>query len=143
MQEATDLETGRGRTDIFLQLPPRKIYPDYYAIIRRPIAIDKIKKKINSNTYTSVHDFRGDFELMFANARTYNEEGSFVWDDANALHQILLATLERLAPGGNADIAKIEAAATPPHQDDEDDDDGPEDFAEEDDGDEDDDDMDG
>jgi len=97
----------RGRTDVFLELPPRKIYPDYYSLIRRPISIKEIKKRIKNNEYMSIHEFRGDFELMFANARTYNEEGSFVWDDVAELERIVKSELERMAPGGNPDLSVI------------------------------------
>lgn len=97
----------RGRTDVFLDLPPRKIYPDYYQTIRRPIAIKQIKNRIKNNEYSTIHEFRGDFELMFSNARHYNEEGSFVWDDVSALELILKTELERMAPGGNPDLTVI------------------------------------
>lgn len=109
----TEGAPDRGRTDVFLVLPPRKMYPDYYQLIRRPISIKEIKHRIKTNEYSTIHEFRGDFELMFANARKYNEEGSFVWDDVAELERILKAELDRMAPGGNPDLKVIRAEEEP------------------------------
>ncbi|RKP40310.1 SNF2 family N-terminal domain-containing protein, partial [Dimargaris cristalligena] len=73
---------GRLRSDLFVELPSKREYPQYYTIIRKPIAMSMIRKRMRSNTYTSVADFRKDFEQMFTNACTFNEEGSWVYVDA-------------------------------------------------------------
>ena len=39
---------------------------------------------------------RSDFHLMFNNARTYNQEGSIVWIDAEELQHVFDATYERV-----------------------------------------------
>lgn len=70
---------------MFLELPNKRIYPDYYILIKNPIALNKIKKRIDHSYYNSLDDFKADFYQMFENARTYNEEGSMIYDDANAL----------------------------------------------------------
>lgn len=44
-----------------------------------------IKKRIHSPYYKTIHQFRADFDLMFDNARTFNEEGSFVYEDADEM----------------------------------------------------------
>ena len=36
-------ETGRYLSDMFLELPDKMLYPDYYDIIMRPIAIAQIE----------------------------------------------------------------------------------------------------
>jgi len=66
-------------------LPSKKDYPFYYQIIAKPIAMDTIKKKIKNNNYKSVKQFRDDWNLMFNNARTFNEEGSQVYNDADKM----------------------------------------------------------
>ncbi|KAJ2296032.1 ATP-dependent DNA helicase Snf21, partial [Coemansia sp. RSA 2706] len=68
-------------------------YPDYYVIIRQPIAMKTIRRNAKARRYTSVADFHRDWKLMFDNARTYNEEGSMVYDDACTLQRALEATL--------------------------------------------------
>jgi ATP-dependent helicase STH1/SNF2 len=78
-------ETGRMRSDIFEKLPSKKIFPDYYHIIKQPISFNEIKKRMRNGDYTTLDHFRADFKLMFDNARIYNEEGSIVYEDANAM----------------------------------------------------------
>ena len=39
-----------------------------------------------------------DFQLMFNNARHYNEEGSQVYQDADSLEKVLKAKLRNLTP---------------------------------------------
>lgn len=54
--------------------------------------MSQIKRRVQNNTYKSVEGFANDFKQMFANARIFNEEGSWVWNDAQALE----AELEEL-----------------------------------------------
>jgi ATP-dependent helicase STH1/SNF2 len=75
----------RQRAFLFLVLPSKKDYPFYYQIITKPIAMDTIKKRIKTNYYKSVKQFRDDWNLMFNNARTFNEEGSQVFIDADKM----------------------------------------------------------
>ena len=82
--EVTD-EDGRDRSELFMELPDRREYRDYYAIIKRPISLEMIQKRIHGNHYTSLQEFKEDFRTIWQNARTYNEEGSLVVEDANVL----------------------------------------------------------
>lgn len=82
--EVTD-EEGRDRSGLFMELPDKREYRDYYAIIKRPISLEMIRKRISACHYTSLQGFKEDFRTIFENAREYNEEGSLVVDDANAL----------------------------------------------------------
>ena len=77
-------------------MPDRIDYADYYETIKEPIALDIILQRINSPYYTTWEECVNDFYLMFKNARTYNEEGSLVYQDADALQSILNATVEQL-----------------------------------------------
>jgi len=82
--DVTD-EDGRDRSELFMELPDKREYRDYYAIIKRPISLEMIRKRISGNHYTSLQGFKEDFRTIWQNARTYNEEGSIVYDDANTL----------------------------------------------------------
>jgi len=75
----------RERCYLFRELPSKKQYPDYYMMIHKPIAMDIIKRRINSPYYKIVGAFRDDWHLMFNNARLYNVEGSMVYTDANEM----------------------------------------------------------
>ena len=76
---------GRLLSGQFLQKPSRKIYPDYYNFIQRPIAFDDIRKKLDRNAYPTLEAVREDFELCFTNAKTYNLKGSEIYNDAKDL----------------------------------------------------------
>jgi ATP-dependent helicase STH1/SNF2 len=82
--EITD-EDGRDRSELFMELPDKREYRDYYAIIKRPISLEMIRKRISGNHYSSLQAFKEDFRTIWENARTYNEEGSLVVEDANIL----------------------------------------------------------
>ncbi|KTW30206.1 hypothetical protein T552_00684 [Pneumocystis carinii B80] len=94
---SVDSETNHSRSEMFLELPNKRIYPDYYILIKNPIALNKIKKRLDNSYYTSLDDFKADFHQMFENARTYNEEGSMIYDDANALEDVLNRSIEEFA----------------------------------------------
>ena len=48
-----------------------------------------IDQNIKNNRYKSVDAFMTDVKLMFNNCRTYNEEGSDIYNDANTLETVL------------------------------------------------------
>ncbi|GJE94222.1 Chromatin structure-remodeling complex subunit snf21 [Phanerochaete sordida] len=108
-------ETGRMRCDLFKELPDKKYYPDYYEVIKQPIALSAIRKRITSGYYKSVLDFRDDFRLMFNNARTYNQEGSWVYNDADEMEKIFNATFDRVIVGSGLPGAPA-AAGAPPYE---------------------------
>lgn len=73
----------RAIIDPFVKLVPKNQYPDYYMIIKQPISMDMIKKKISKEEYSSLREFRNDIRLLCNNARTYNEDTSIIFQDAN------------------------------------------------------------
>ncbi|PYH95215.1 RSC complex subunit [Aspergillus ellipticus CBS 707.79] len=66
----------------FERLPDKATYPDYYVEIREPIAIDIIKRKSKRKKYNSVDHFMRDMDLMFNNAKAYNQPESQIYKDA-------------------------------------------------------------
>jgi ATP-dependent helicase STH1/SNF2 len=75
----------RAIIEPFMKPPPRMHYPDYYVIIQNPIAMEMIRKKINRDEYQSLKEFRADIHLLCQNARTYNEDTSTLFADANQI----------------------------------------------------------
>ena len=69
-----------------MKLVPRKLYPDYYKVITRPMALDNVKSRLELNGYPSVESVMADLELIFENAKAYNVEGSGIYSDAADLH---------------------------------------------------------
>ncbi|CAN1302815.1 Transcription factor GTE3, chloroplastic [Linum perenne] len=65
---------------------------DYYDIIRQPMDLGTVKKKLGKNLYGSPQDFAADVRLTFHNAMRYNPKGH----DIYALADQLLARFEEL-----------------------------------------------
>jgi len=79
----------RPITDIFLFLPSRKIYPDYYLVVTKPIDLKMIAMKIHNHEYSTLDDMENDLLLMISNARKYNDPKSQIYKDACALKKII------------------------------------------------------
>ncbi|CAE6432079.1 unnamed protein product [Rhizoctonia solani] len=79
---------GNRYSDVFMDLVPKKDYPDYYQIIKKPIAFNPILKRIKQRGYTSPKAFMDDVELVFQNAVRYNEDFSQIWQDAMYLQNM-------------------------------------------------------
>ncbi|KAM7196321.1 hypothetical protein V8F33_006230 [Rhypophila sp. PSN 637] len=87
-------ESGQLRILHFERLPDKSELPDYYTAIRNPMALDLIKKKYKRKKYTTLDQVMQDLELMFENAKEYNEEGSEVYEDAVELQKQARAIAE-------------------------------------------------
>ena len=94
MTKAYEVIEASERSELFLQLPSRRDYPDYYQIIKNPIAMDMIRERIDQGDYVNLDQFRADFHLMFDNAMTYNVEGSDVYVDAQVLRGLFDQALQ-------------------------------------------------
>jgi len=75
---------------VFMELPDKKAYPDYYDIINDPVDMKMINDKVMTNTYRTEEEMLQDCKLMFSNCRLYNEEGSAIYEDANILERVLM-----------------------------------------------------
>lgn len=84
----------------FERLPDKGTYPDYYMEIKEPVAIDLIKRKSKRKKYQSVDHFMRDMNLMFNNAKAYNQPESQIYRDAVDLQveSRKLAELEKKKP---------------------------------------------
>ena len=124
--ECVDVD-GRKRCEMFRDLPSKKAsssshfyilsisnkyiiqfqeYPDYYQTISSPIAISTIRKRSAGTYYKTVTQYLNDWRLMFNNARTYNQEGSWVYVDAEEMHNVLEATFHEQTVGSGLPGAK-------------------------------------
>ena len=56
----------------FLKPVNRKLVPDYYDVIEKPMEVETITKKIEKHKYHSRDDFLGDFLLIKNNSVKYN-----------------------------------------------------------------------
>ncbi|KAL2009247.1 hypothetical protein VTN00DRAFT_7441 [Thermoascus crustaceus] len=74
--------SGQLKVRHFERLPDKAQYPDYFVEIKEPMAIDIIKRKSKRKKYNSVDHFMKDMDLMFNNAKSYNQPDSQLYKDA-------------------------------------------------------------
>ncbi|TXT04831.1 hypothetical protein VHUM_04099 [Vanrija humicola] len=79
-----DEMTGEHWNIYFRNPVDRKQYPDYYAIIAQPIAMSQIKRKFVQPAY-GLQSLSRELKLLWTNARTYNTEGSWVYNAADTM----------------------------------------------------------
>lgn len=87
-------EDGHLFSEFFIDLPSRKLYPDYYQIILQPVSINSIRKSLKSGKIKNFEGFKETLGKIFTNAKFYNEEGSSVFEDAVALEKYANEKLE-------------------------------------------------
>ncbi|TVU26505.1 hypothetical protein EJB05_29057 [Eragrostis curvula] len=62
--------------------------PDYFDVIRNPMDLGTVKKKLANRQYASTNEFAADVRLTFSNAMTYNPPGNYVHNVAKELNGI-------------------------------------------------------
>ncbi|KAK0198825.1 RSC complex protein [Armillaria mellea] len=87
---------GRPLSTLFITKPLKRQYPDYFELIKQPIALDDIKKKLNSHAYPNLEAVKLDFDLCFTNAKNYNHPESVIWQDAKDLQKLASKTYKEL-----------------------------------------------
>ncbi|CAH8496888.1 unnamed protein product [Schistosoma intercalatum] len=82
-------ENDRPLAPTFTHLPSRELYPVYYVVIKEPIDLRMIARRISSGKYNSMDELERDFLLLARNAKTFNEPKSVIYQDAATLARIL------------------------------------------------------
>lgn len=80
-------EDGNLRILQFERLPDKQTNKEYYQAIQNPIALDQIKRSAKRKKYRNAQECLADLELMFENAKHYNEEDSAIYEDAVELQK--------------------------------------------------------
>lgn len=78
-------EDGSQLAFIFIDKPPKSLYPDYYTLITEPIALKQIQGKLRKAEYNYFEELELDLALMCHNARVYNLDTSPVYSDCELL----------------------------------------------------------
>lgn len=100
---------GRQLSSIFMKLPSKTDYPDYYEVIKKPIDLDKIGIRLKNGQYETLEDVLADFVLMFDNACKYNEPDSQIYKDALVLQHVALQTKLELAEADASGLPDVKA----------------------------------
>lgn len=86
---------GRYYSAIFMELPSRKQYPDYFTLIKRPIAFSAIEKRLKTAYYDTLEKYEEEMLRVLQNAMFYNESDSQVYKDAEFLKVDICLWLNR------------------------------------------------
>ena len=85
-----DVKTRAGNvSQVFSKLPTKKALPDYYDVIKMPMDVSMIQKKITSDQYANMLHLQNDFVLMLNNAQKYYLEGSEIFNNSITLMKAL------------------------------------------------------
>ncbi|CAL8279652.1 unnamed protein product [Merluccius merluccius] len=96
--------------------------PDYYTIIKTPMDMGSIKKRLENNYYSSASECMQDFNTMFTNCYIYNKPTDDIVLMAQALEKVFLQKVSQMPPGQEevlpaAPKAKPKKPPTPGGQD--------------------------
>ncbi|XVF13950.1 hypothetical protein REPUB_Repub09cG0014000 [Reevesia pubescens] len=86
--------------------------PDYFTVIKNPMDLGTIKKKIASGGYASPLEFYADVRLTFSNAMTYNPPGNDVHvmaDTINKFFEVRWKNIEKKLPVIGAQLEQNKA----------------------------------
>ncbi|XP_022740396.1 transcription factor GTE8 [Durio zibethinus] len=86
--------------------------PDYFTVIKHPMDLGTIKRKIASGGYASPLEFCADVRLTFSNAMTYNPPGNDVHvmaDTLNKFFEVRWKNIEKKLPVIGAQLVQSKA----------------------------------
>ncbi|KAI7322905.1 Bromodomain-containing protein, partial [Hortaea werneckii] len=94
----TDDRSDRNIATAFLELPPRDEIPDYYNVIKLPIALSTIEDKLDRNAYPTMTTLESDLKRMVQNAKEYNEPKSLIFEDAERIRKLVYNFMKQHNP---------------------------------------------
>ena len=95
----------------FIKLPSKKFYPDYYHLIKQPISLNEIGKRIKTRySGTSSREFLNDFELLLENASTYNSPDSWIVESARKIVNFVEGQVEEFESTSSTNLSTNKAA---------------------------------
>ncbi|NWW95338.1 BRDT protein, partial [Rhynochetos jubatus] len=72
--------------------------PDYYKIIKKPMDLTTIKKRLEYNYYTKAAECIEDFKTMFLNCYIYNKPGDDIVFMAQELEKVFMQKIAQMPP---------------------------------------------
>ncbi|XP_008940729.1 PREDICTED: bromodomain testis-specific protein-like, partial [Merops nubicus] len=72
--------------------------PDYYNIIKEPMDLSTIKKRLEHNYYTKAAECVEDFKTMFLNCYIYNKPGDDIVFMAQELEKVFMQKIAKMPP---------------------------------------------
>ncbi|XP_055899439.1 tyrosine-protein kinase BAZ1B-like [Biomphalaria glabrata] len=82
----------------FLEPVDKKIVPDYYVLIKKPMDFQTMMKKCARLSYASPQEFIEDAALVFENAESYNKPDSEVYHCMKEVEKVFREALHKVLP---------------------------------------------
>ncbi|KAF2400080.1 Bromodomain-containing protein [Trichodelitschia bisporula] len=113
-------EEGDDPSKLFHRKVNRRLLPDYYTVIKEPMAMSTVKAKIANREYKKFSEFVRDFALISHNAQVYNLPESQAYLDALTIKDLLEKELKKLVESKliTEEVAKLPFLGEIPPQDD-------------------------
>jgi chromatin structure-remodeling complex subunit RSC1/2 len=93
------LADGHDPSKLFHRKVNKRMVPDYYDVIKEPMAMSTIKAKINQREYKSIPEFVRDWALIAYNAQVYNVPNSGAYQDALVIKDKVQKELAKMVEG--------------------------------------------
>nr|CAD7267846.1 unnamed protein product [Timema shepardi] len=85
---------GMSESWPFLKPVNKKLVKDYYTVIKYPMDLETVAKKVANHKYHNRHEFLGDIERILQNCIIYNGKDSTYTQKAETLVNVCRATLD-------------------------------------------------
>ncbi|KAK6338678.1 histone acetyltransferase [Orbilia brochopaga] len=74
----------------------REDVADYYEVIKEPMDLETMENRLEADYYATPEDFIRDAKLIFNNCRSYNNETTTYYKNANKLEKFLFSKLKEI-----------------------------------------------
>lgn len=85
----------------FNRIPNKRLLPDYFDVIKEPVAFSTIRGKVQKKQYTDFSQFVRDVALICHNAQVYNRPSAPIFQDAVRLQAVFREKLQELIKDGS------------------------------------------
>ncbi|KAG7172189.1 Bromodomain adjacent to zinc finger domain protein 1A-like 1, partial [Homarus americanus] len=90
----------------FLKPVSKKVVPDYYEIVKKPMDIGRVREKLNSMKYATDDEFIADVMLVFQNCQQYNMEETEEYKCGTVLSNLFMKRIRELGLSYEGDVKK-------------------------------------
>lgn len=89
--------SGHDPSKVFHRKVNKRSLPDYYDVIKEPVALSTLKSKVLNKGYQRFAEFVRDCALIPHNAQTYNRPEAGAYQDAIVMREFFESELKKLA----------------------------------------------
>ncbi|MCP9256983.1 Peregrin [Dirofilaria immitis] len=88
MGEVIEKISSKDYSDVFAKPVTEKEVPGYSTVIKNPMDLSTMRKKLAKGDYKNLSQLKSDFTLMMNNCSTFNRHNEFFWKYGHRLHRI-------------------------------------------------------